>query len=62
MCGSSSRGPAYLAGPREDGLAEAVEKKFLGRMGDNVSDRMKHEVKQLSKVAAKRGKKKIRER
>jgi len=44
---------------REDGLAEAVEKKFLGRMGDNVSDRMKHEVKQLSKVAAKRGKKRF---
>jgi hypothetical protein len=49
----------YLAGPREDGLAEAVEKKFLNKMGDNVSDKMKQEVKQLSKVAAKRGKKRF---
>ena len=49
----------YLAGPREDGLAEAVEKKFLNKMGDNISDKMKQEVKQLSKVAAKRGKKRF---
>ena len=49
----------YLAGPREDGLAEDVEKKFLNKMGDNISDKMKQEVKQLSKVAAKRGKKRF---
>jgi len=49
----------YLAGPREDGLAEAVEKKFLSRMGDNISDKMKQDVKQLAKTAAKRGKKRF---
>jgi putative FmdB family regulatory protein len=46
----------YLSGPREDGLASRVEKKMLSKLGANVSDSMKQEVKQLSQTAAKRGK------
>jgi len=49
----------YLSGPREDGLASRVEKKMLGKLGANVSDSMKREIKQLSQVAAKRGKKRF---
>ena len=49
----------YLSGPREDGLASRVEKKMLSKLGTNVSDNMKQEIKQLSQTAAKRGKKRF---
>jgi putative FmdB family regulatory protein len=49
----------YLSGPREDGLAECAEKKMLSKLGSNVSDSMKQEIKQLSQTAAKRGKKRF---
>jgi putative FmdB family regulatory protein len=49
----------YVSGPRDDVLAASVEKKMLSTLGNNVSDTMKQEIKQLSQTAAKRGKKRF---
>jgi len=49
----------YMAGPKEDGLASNAEKRLLGSLGGKVSDQTRQEVKELSKKAAKRGKKRF---
>lgn len=49
----------YMGGPQKDGLASNVEKKMLSKLGGNVSDKMKREVKELAQTAAKRGKKRF---
>jgi putative FmdB family regulatory protein len=49
----------YLSGPREDGLAARLEKQMAGKFGAGLSDTMRQEIKELSKVAAKRGKKRF---
>lgn len=49
----------YMAGPKEDGLASGVEAKMLKSLGGNVSESTRQELKELSKTAAKRGKKRF---
>jgi len=46
----------YMSGPQEDGLASRAEQRLLKSCGGNVSDQTRKELKQLSKIAAKRGK------
>ena len=49
----------YMAGPKENGLAANVEKKMLQSLGGKVSHKTRQEIKELSKKAAKRGKKRF---
>jgi putative FmdB family regulatory protein len=49
----------YASGPAEDGLASTVENRLLKSMGGSLDDKTRSEIKQLSKTAAKRGKKRF---
>ncbi len=49
----------YAAGPKQNNLASGAESRLLKMMGGNVSDSTKKEVKELSELAAKRGKKRF---
>ncbi len=63
-CGSTSVNKLvsrvrYMGGPQEGSLAENAEKRLLQSLGPNVSDSTRKEVKELSKEAAKRGKRRF---
>ena len=47
----------YMSGPEESGLASNVEKRLLQSMGGKVDSNTQKEIRELSKQAAKRGKK-----
>ena len=47
----------YMSGPEESGLASNVENRLLQSMGGKVDSNTQKEIKELSKQAAKRGKK-----
>ena len=49
----------YASGPAEEGLAQNVENRLLKRMGAGADDKLRSEIKQLAKKAAKRGKKRF---
>ncbi len=48
-----------MSGPQESGLAENAEKRLLNTLGSNVSDSTRKEVRELSREAARRGKKRF---
>jgi len=49
----------YVSGPQENQLASNVENRLLKSVGGNVSDNTRKEIKELSKEAAKRGKRRF---
>jgi putative FmdB family regulatory protein len=49
----------YAAGPREDTLASSAEHKLLKSMGGNVNEQTRKEIRELSRQAAKRGKRRF---
>lgn len=49
----------YVAGPQEDNLAQNAERSMLKSLGGKVSDKTKQEIRELSKEAGKRGKRRF---
>lgn len=49
----------YVTGPQESNLASSVENRLLQSMGGKVDANTKKEIKELSKEAAKRGKRRF---
>jgi putative FmdB family regulatory protein len=47
----------YMSGPQEGGLASNVENRMIQSMGGKVDANTQKEIKELSRQAAKRGKK-----
>jgi len=48
-----------VSGPKEDGLASKAENRLMNSLGGKVSDTTRKEIKELSRIAAKRGKRRF---
>jgi putative FmdB family regulatory protein len=49
----------YMSGPNEQSLASNAENRLLQSLGGKVDNKTRKEIRELTKTAAKRGKKRV---